>query len=511
MPSKVLDFAALAAEVRARRSEGQRVTLVNGAFDGADTLDRELMRSLRACSDLVVVTVVEHGPGDGACRLHHRERAWLAASLDEVDVVAMVPGPGAARTIVALEPDIYAFSSMADGEGPTSDELDALAATGTELFTLSRRGDTLVEWRQHAVPGSRERERFATALRGRFGMVDIDDGLAAIRKLRVAVIGETIIDEYAYCDAIGKSGKEPMIVNRFLRCDAQAGGVLAVANHLADFCAGVEVVSALVSVDRREEFVRDGLRAEIQPSFITKHGSPTIVKRRYIDAYSRAKMMGVYHMDTAPLRGADEDAFVAALAATLARCDVAIVADYGHGLLTPRAVEVLADYPGFLAVNTQLNAANAGYHVLSKYPRADYACLHEGELRMDARDLHGELPALLERTAQRMGARAMMATLGRSGTMMFTPGGIVRCPALATVVVERIGAGDAVLAISAVAAAVGLAPELTSVLGNLAGAQMVAVMGNSSSIRKGRLVESVRHLLTGPANAEPGADIASEG
>jgi bifunctional ADP-heptose synthase (sugar kinase/adenylyltransferase) len=253
--------------------------------------------------------------------------------------------------------------------------------------------------------------------------------------------------------------------------------------------------------------VRGGLRPEVEPTFITKHGSPTIVKRRYIDAYTRAKMMGVYHMDTAPLRGEDEDAFLSALAATLARCDVAIVADYGHGLLTPRAVEMLAAYPGFLAVNTQLNAANAGYHVLSKYPRADYACLHEGELRMDARDLHGELPALLERTAARMGASAMMATLGRSGTMMLTSSGIVRCPALASVVVERIGAGDAVLAISAVAAAVGLAPELTSVLGNLAGAQMVAVMGNSSSIRKGRLVESVRHLLTGPANSPGDAAI----
>jgi len=499
MSADLRELSVLATDVAARRREGQRVTLVVGVFDRPEQIDRELMRAIRACSDLVVVTVVERGPSGERCTRPHTERAWLAAAIDEVDVVTLAPGPTAAATIAALEPDVYAFSSMADGDGPTSDELDALAAIGAELFTLSRRGETLVEWRQRAVPGTRERQRYADLLRRRFGMAEIASGLQEIRKLRVAVIGETIIDEYAYCDAIGKSGKEPMIVNRFLSCDAQAGGVLAVANHLADFCASVEVVSALGSVDRREEFVRGGLRPEVVPTFVTKHGAPTIVKRRYIDAYSRAKMMGVYHMDTAPMRGADEDAFVAALEATLARCDVAIVADYGHGLLTPRAVDVLARWPGFLAVNTQLNAANAGYHVLSKYPRADYACLHEGELRMDARDLHGPLPELLAGTADRMGARAMMATLGRSGTMMFhRTHGIVRAPALASVVVERIGAGDAVLAVSAVATAVGLAPELTSLLGNLAGAQMVAVMGNSASIRKGRLVESVRHLLTAP-------------
>lgn len=512
MPAKILDLASLTAELRARRREGQRVTLVQAAFDGIETVDEALLRSIRACSDVVVVAVAEQASGNRRCRLVHRERAWLAAAIDEVDLVVLVPGPSAAPTIVALEPDIYAFSSTADDDAPNSEELDVLASTGAELFTVSRRGETLVEWRQRAVPGTRERQNFAAELRTRFGMNDITDGLAAIRKLKVAVIGETIIDEYAWCDAIGKSGKEPMIVNRFLSCDAQAGGVLAVANHLADFCGHVEVVSALGSVDTREDFVRAGLRPEVQPTFVTKHGSPTIVKRRYVDAYSRAKMMGVYHMDTAPMRGADEDAFVAALSSTLERCDVAIVADYGHGLLTQRAVDVLAKWPGFLAVNTQLNAANAGYHVLSKYPRADYACLHEGELRMDARDLHGELPVLLERTAARMNATSMMATLGRSGTMMLAPGGgIVRCPALASVVVERIGAGDAVLAVSAVAAAVGLAPELTSVLGNLAGAQMVAVMGNSASIRKARLVEGIRHLLTAPAGAQAVTRIASGG
>jgi hypothetical protein len=61
-----------------------------------------------------------------------------------------------------------------------------------------------------------------------------------------------------------------------------------------------------------------------------------------------------------------------------------------------------------------------------------------------------------------------------------------------------------VLALSSVATAAGLAPDLVSVLGNLAGAQMVAVMGNSASIRKARLVESVRHLIaSAPSEVRP--------
>jgi bifunctional ADP-heptose synthase (sugar kinase/adenylyltransferase) len=334
------------------------------------------------------------------------------------------------------------------------------------------------------------------AIAARLSPAQVRAGFDAMRGLSVCVVGETIIDEYAYCDAIGKSGKEPMIVNRFLRCDAQAGGVLAVANHVAEFCDHVEVVSALGTIDRREDFVRASLQPHVRASLATMTGSPTIVKRRYIDAYSRAKMMGVYHMDLTPIAGDDERGFLDLLSCALRRCDVCIVADYGHGLLTPDAVAMLTADARFLAVNTQLNAANSGYHVLSKYPRADYACLHEGELRLDARDLLSELELLLERTAGRMRARAMMATLGKHGTQLWCKDiGVVRCPALATAVVERIGAGDAVLALSSLAIAAGLSPELASVLGNLAGAQMVAVMGNSASIRRAPLEAALSDLL----------------
>jgi len=35
--------------------------------------------------------------------------------------------------------------------------------------------------------------------------------LQAIRKLKVLVIGETIVDEYQFCSVLGKSGKEPVL------------------------------------------------------------------------------------------------------------------------------------------------------------------------------------------------------------------------------------------------------------------------------------------------------------
>ena len=330
----------------------------------------------------------------------------------------------------------------------------------------------------------------------------VADALTAIerfRGLRVAVVGETIIDEYAYCDPMGKSGKEPMLVMRFRDVEVQAGGVLAIANHLAEFTDHVTVFSALGEHDRREQFVRAALKPAIRAEFVTAKGQATIVKRRYLDGYSLAKMFGVYHMSDDVLPAEAEEEFLAKLAnpaGGVDSFDLVIVADYGHGLITKRAVDLLVSRARFLAINTQLNAANTGYHTLSKYPRADFACVHEGELRLDARELRAPVEELMNAAAARLGAGHVMVTLGKNGTVLRAPTGeFHRCPSLASTVVERVGAGDAVLSISALAAASAADPELVGILGNLAGAQAVQVVGNRSSISASRLRDALRFVL----------------
>ena len=323
------------------------------------------------------------------------------------------------------------------------------------------------------------------------------------RGLKVAVVGETIIDEYVYCDAIGKSGKEPMLVCRHISAESQGGGALAIANHLAEFSDSVELVSALGENDSREDFVRSALMPQVKPHFIYKRGSPTIVKRRYLDAYSLAKLMGVYNYNPENLCSRDERAFADLVESAASRCDVVIAADYGHGLITSKIVELLVTQARFLAVNTQMNAANQGYHTLSKYPRLDYACVHEGELRLDARDLHGEVLTLAKSALARTQARALTVTRGKKGSLfLHRDSGSFECPALATKVLERVGAGDAVLALTSLAVAAGVAPDVVGLLGNLAGAQQVSVMGNSAHVEKGRLIAHVRELLPSKAGLE---------
>jgi sugar/nucleoside kinase (ribokinase family) len=159
-------------------------------------------------------------------------------------------------------------------------------------------------------------------------------------------------------------------------------------------------------------------------------------------------------------------------------------------------IEVLCSQSRFLAVNTQINAANNGYHTISRYPRADYVCVHEGEIRLDQRDRWSDLRSLVTALSKRLRCRQVMVTQGKHGTLLYSEKeGFSYCPAFAMKIVDRVGAGDSVLAVSSLCAAQALPAELTGFIANMVGAQAVTIVGNRSAIDKKELLIGIEAIL----------------
>jgi rfaE bifunctional protein kinase chain/domain len=325
---------------------------------------------------------------------------------------------------------------------------------------------------------------------------DVRQAFESLSHLNVLVIGEAIIDEYVYGDTLGKSAKEPILALRYMSSEKHAGGSIVIANHLADFCKSVRLVTYLGATHSQEEFIRESLKLNVHPEFVIKSNSPTIVKRRFVEKYLVAKLLEIYEINDEPMLEQEENQLSAILETYLPSCDVVIVADYGHGLITKRVIDYLCRKARYLAVNTQINAANAGYHTISRYPRADYVCLHEGEVRLDQRDRTSELTLLVEKLASTMGCRLVMVTRGKHGSLLYGPkSGFSRCPAFAVKVVDRVGAGDSVLAISSLCAASRLPADMTGFVSNMVGAQAVTIVGNRSPIDKKGLLIAIEGML----------------
>jgi sugar/nucleoside kinase (ribokinase family) len=161
-------------------------------------------------------------------------------------------------------------------------------------------------------------------------------------------------------------------------------------------------------------------------------------------------------------------------------------------MLSANAIEVLGRQARFLAVNTQSNAGNHGFNMISKYPRADYVCLAQREVALETRNQQLTAEEMAEHVSAKLDCPRVMITRGSAGTLYHTaPDRFTRVPALATRIVDRIGAGDAVLCVTALCAAVDAPPDVTAFIGNVVGAEAVAILGNQQSVER---IPTIRHV-----------------
>ncbi|MCG3203764.1 MAG: Bifunctional protein HldE [Elusimicrobia bacterium] len=503
---KIVDLNELAERVQDFKKKGKKVVLCHGVFDLLHVGHIRHFSEARQMGDVLVVTLtpdefVNKGPHRPA--FTHHLRAEVIAALDAVDLVAVNKGPSAVELLLAVKPNIYAKGpdykdASKDVTGGIKKEEAAIRQVGGEIrFTedITFSSSTLVNQHMSLLPPAVK--EFLESFRSRFSVSDIQKNIESLKNLKVCVVGETILDDYIYCDAMGKSSKEPILAMRQLSYEMFGGGVIAIANHLSEFCAEVNVVTYLGSKNSYEDFVRSRLKPGVQLHYVTKSESPTIIKRRYVENYSLSKLFEVYLMNDELLEGDEEKELCRLLDAQCGNADVVIVADYGHGMMTPQAIKTVSDKSKYLAVNTQINAANVGFHTISKYPRADYVCIHEGEIRLEHRSRKGDLKTMVEGLGNKVAADKVMVTRGKTGTLFYDRKKKLfsECPALAVKVVDRIGAGDAVLAVTSLLSSKGAEAEMIALLGNLVGAQAVMIVGNRASIDRVQLLKSVESML----------------
>ena len=90
----------------------------------------------------------------------------------------------------------------------------------------------------------------------------------------------------------------------------------------------------------------------------------------------------------------------------------------------------------------------------------------------------------------------LIVTRGKNGAMLMTKNGkAIYCPAFANKAIDKVGAGDAMLAIISLCMKVKIPNDLTLFLGSLAGATAVENIGNSKFINKDELLRQVQFSI----------------
>lgn len=503
--AKIRELEQLARELDIFRAENKKIVHCHGVFDLLHIGHIRHFQQAKNQGDVLVVTLtpdryVNKGPHRPA--FTEDLRAEAIASLDCVDYVAINKWPMAIETIKLLKPDYYVKGPDykdpdKDHTGGISLEEEAIASVGGELFITEDITFSSTNLINRFLPVfSKPVRDYLEQFTSRFSSDDILGYLEGASKVKILVVGESIIDEYQYCEAIGKSSKEPMLAVKRLSTESFAGGVLAAANHIANFSERVGLLTLLGETHSHDIFISQKLSPNVEKNFLYRKNSPTIVKRRFVESYFFTKLLEVYEINDTALEEQDNEALCEALKQEIPKYDGVMVLDFGHSMLTKEAIKIICERAAFLAVNAQSNAGNMGYNTLSRYPRADYVCMAENEVRLEARDRRGDLKHIVLDISRKLQCDRVAVTRGKNGCLLYSKQeGFVEVPALAGEVIDRMGAGDAFLSLTTLCVAQQAPMEATGFIGNAVGAQAVATVGHRRFIERAPLFKHIEALL----------------
>ncbi len=503
--SKILSLEGLGAAIAEHKAQGRRVVLCHGVFDLLHPGHIRHFEAARREGDVLVVTLtpdryVNKGPGRPV--FNERLRLESIAALEPVDHVALNQWPTAVETIRLLAPDVYAKGDEyktreQDLTGMIVAEERAILEVGGRIhFTSDVTFSSSQLLNAHFDVFSPEASTFLDGFRGRYSSDDVIGLLKSLTGLKVLVVGDAIIDEYHFCRAYGMASKTATIAAQLEREESYAGGAMAVANHVAGFCEHVELVTCLGAQETREEFIRSQLKPNVEPVFHVRPDAPTTTKRRYVHSVLVTKVFEIARFNDRPLPADVEDRVRRDLASRLGDADVVIVADFGQGFLGPGSIDTISATGRFVALNSQTNAINHGYNVVTRWPRADYVCIDAEEARLAFRDRAAPLTDAIDALASQLETRLFTVTRGHEGSMVRDADGeVVTIPSFTREVVDTVGAGDAFLAVTAPCASLDCGPDLLGFVGNAVGALAVRIVGNKESVEPTELYKFITTLL----------------
>ena len=298
-----------------------------------------------------------------------------------------------------------------------------------------------------------------------------------LRRARVMVVGDVMLDRYWYGDATRVSPEAPVPVVLFREELARPGGAANVACN----CAALGVRTRLLSVVGRDE-AGDRLAELIEGEGIeaSLHRDPSIRTTVKLRVIGRQQQLLRIDFETAPSR----EVLASKLAdfkSELPRCDVVILSDYGKG--------------GLAHINQMIRLGrSAGKKVLVDPKGDDYSRYRGAHILtpnlLELREVVGtwksesDLEGRAQKLRRSLGLEALLLTRGSEGMTLYREGRAFHVKAERREVYDVSGAGDTVIATLAtmLAARVPLEPAVR--LANRAGGIKVTKQGTAVVTRK---------------------------
>ena len=228
---------------------------------------------------------MEKGPGRPFFSEHLRAEALSHLSI--IDAVIINSSSTATDIIKKIKPNIYCkgpdYKKNSDYiTGEIKNEINSVKSVGGKIhYTQGEIFSSSKIINQFGEIQSTSQKNFIKKVKKNLSFNEIKILIDKFKKVKTLVIGEAIIDQYNFCDALGKSGKEPVLVLKDLKTEEYLGGAAAISKHVSSFS---EKVTLLTMIGQKEEylkFIKRNLNKNINLKYISKKTLRQLLKKDF--------------------------------------------------------------------------------------------------------------------------------------------------------------------------------------------------------------------------------------
>jgi len=328
----------------------------------------------------------------------------------------------------------------------------------------------------------------------KFGVNNFTECLKTLSDLRVLILGEAIIDEYIYCEALGRVTKDPIIAFEKISRQQQLGGVLAVARHFSGLGIDSNVITKWALAD--QEFINTEINLSNQINTFNLGSNMSIKKTRYVDRSSNTRVFESYELPNESDYITTPNEIRELVNKEKILFDHLVVMDYGHNFFNHEITKDYFDFGVPVSINTQSNAGNRGFNPISNYTNADIVFLNGSEVQVEMRNKVSKLEKTIADLGSRLNCKELYVTNGSAGIISWSRSkGIIVSPTFAPTIIDRTGAGDALLAAVSSLRMRDVPIEIATFFGNIAGSLLVGVMGNDKAITSAEMQFEAERII----------------
>lgn len=502
---KIFSVDNLKKELKKPKYNKKIIGLCHGVFDPMHLGHIKHFQEAKKKCDILIVSITSDKfvfKGPGRPKFDQFERMESIAALQIVDYVILSDFLSAEQNISQIKPKFYFKgpdykNNSQDITGKIIKETKILKKFNGSVIYTSSKNYSSTKILNDSFNSDESKDKLRDIVKKKFNFNQIKKLIHDLRTVKPQVIGEIIIDEYNFCEALGKSGKEPMLVIRDLYKEQYLGGSGAICNHLSEFTNDVSLLSYVGENSENLNFINKKLKKNVLFKYIKKSNSTTIIKKRFIDEIAKSKILGLYSLNDTPLNQKEEHYLAKNFFNLNKKTNMTIISDYGHGLISKNFVNKVKKGSKFIAVNSQINSANIGNHSLNFYNNVDLIIINEKELRHEMRSKDEKVSSLMKKLSKDMKIKYLAVTRGSSGCILLDrkKKKFYYSKAYTSKTIDKIGAGDTMLSILALCIYKKIDLHLSMLISSLCAVQSVNTIGNKFSINKSLLLKDLEYFL----------------